>query len=357
MFQILNNKISFWSIFLLLNSFSVQTISGLNVDLNSPRIGDNLMVLVLDNVQDNKMVDLSSATLANKSYFSVFPPAKEDTLTTMVILSDKNNINLLSKNQNLYILNTYQPGEKRVFHSMTPYLFPVNDSENKIDSSGTLSGIGHFESHGHKIFENDSALKLITLDNDTVYNVECLTSYTDELLIYENSDSVLHKSIIKQWFIPGYRYPALKYTSDYLITLDGDTVDYVNRWEAIDLKHQEETIKDDTVNEMIRNALNETNIFNNFVNNYDAESKSPTIRKNNIEWSTDNETISVLHSLNDADTVVEYILCDVSGRVFAHGSILTSDGFTLSLHTYPPGVYVFSLKNQDGINSLKITKS
>lgn len=356
MSQILNNKISFFSIFTLYIVFSVQTISGLNVDLNSPRIGDNLTVLVLNDVQDNKTIDLSSAIIASKSYFSVFPPAKEDTLTTMVILSDKNSINLLSKNQNLYILNTYQPGEKRVFHSMTPYLFPVNDSENKIDSYGTLSGIGHFESHGHKIFENESALKLVTLDGDTAYNVECLKSYTDELLIYENSDSVLHKSIIKQWFIPGYRYPGLKYTSDYLITLEGDTVDFVNRWEAIDLKHQEEDIEDDTVNEMIRNPLNETNIFNNFVNNYNAD-KNSTIRINNVEWNADNETIAVLHSFNDADTTIEYILCDAAGRVFAHGTISMSEGLTLSIQTHPPGVYVFSLKNQDGINSFKITKS
>lgn len=166
----------------------------------------------------------------------------------------------------------------------------------------------------------------------------------------------IHKGTLKQWYARGYRYPVLEHSADYMITMDGDTIDYINKWLCIDIKQQEEKIRDDVVNEMLRYVLDGSNNLPKFVK-HSHDSANPAVISANIEWNAETETLTVLRSFSDKNSFEEYILCDASGRVYSHGILEPSEQFSISLKTYSPGIYVFVIKNQDGINSLKFTKS
>lgn len=337
---------------------SLESVSAYSPDLNSPRIGDELRIFQLKGVSEtyDGNTDMSVAQIIDVSRYKVYKPAKEDTLTTMLIVTEKRNIGLVAHDNNLMIRNTVHPGESRYFSSDNPYIFPADSNEIKIESKGKIADMGCFETFGKIKFEINSNIELITLDCDTLKNAECLKSVINEIFVYENTDSLLHKGLRKQWYAPGYRYPLLELNEDYMITLDGDTVDYICRWDCMDVKNQEENIKDDPVNELLRNVIKDNHIFNNSGNNYPHGEGKPAGSHSDIAWDAATETIYVRPSLEKSGLTEEFIVCDTFGRVYAQGNIGLSDSFSLSMRDYPPGVYVFAVWNGPEFNTLKITK-
>ncbi|MDE6207669.1 MAG: T9SS type A sorting domain-containing protein [Muribaculaceae bacterium] len=342
-------------------SASILAAFGVSPELNSPRIGDELTLLELSNVvvsqpSVDECIDLSNATMTSESEFRVCKPAKEDTLTTMIIAVGRRNIGLATVDNQLYKNRSFQPGQRRIYLSAIPYNTYMDTlTVHELKTSGLIARIGQFTSKGLESSCMTRDTKLITFDGDTLTNVECVRTSIDEEFMYEYGDTVRHIGEENKWYVPGYRYPALTYTADIMISHAGDTIDYVSHWEAIDLKQQEEKIKVDQVNECLRDILKKSFFTNKYVNHTEVPGDG-SFRKGNIEWDAKTKTLTVLPTFNTSDEPVDYILCDAYGRVFRTGSLSSNVPFELSLVDFPRGVYVFALYNDQGLHTIKITK-
>ena len=342
-------------------SASILAAFGVSPELNSPRIGDELMLLDLSNVvvsqpSADECIDLSNATVTSESEFRVCKPAKEDTLTAMIIAVGRRNIGLATVDNQLYKNRSFQPGQRRIYLSAIPYNTYMDTlTVHELKTSGLIARIGQFTSDGRESTRMSRDSKIVTFDGDTLANVECMRSDIDEEFVYDSGDTVRHIGVENKWYVPGYRYPALTYTADTMISLAGDTIDSVSRWEAIALKEQEEKIKVDHVNECLRDILKESFFTKKYVNHTEGPGEG-SFRKGNIEWDAKTKTLTVLPTFNTSDGPVDYILCDAFGRVFREGSLSSNEPFELSLVDFPRGVYVFALYNDQVLHTIKITK-
>ncbi len=334
----------------------------LSPELNYPRIGDKLNVLTLSNVRatikaDSGYVDLSNAEVVKRENFKVYRPATEDSVTTMTVVQGNRIQNLVTNNNLLYKGSATQPGEHRIYAARVPYGAIVDSlRSHAVESTGKISAIGDFRSTGVSASETVPNTVFISLDGDTVLNAELIRTRVDETFSYQYSDSVRHVGLEEQWYIPGYRYPALTYSDNIMITAEGDTIDHVRRWEAIDLSEQKYDIKDDPTNELLRNSLKEPKNMTNFAKGNNHNPSSSSFRSGNVEWNADTETLTVIPQLNEDAVRREYVLCDSHGRVYASGKLSISEPLSISLSAFPPGVYIFGVNNETDVFTLKISK-
>lgn len=356
--RIINRILLIQSVILLV--ITHDSAHGLSPELNYPRIGDEMTVRELGNVpsfdRNKRLTDLSGAVITGSSRFRVYRPAREDSLSCMVIVHGKRTSSIVSRGGVLLESGYSQPGESRIYAGGIPYEACAPDSLTAHDvcSRGNISGTGEFMSGGKKIIRRRSGRQIITPDADTVGNLDYVETVIDEMFIYAGSDTARHCGTHARWYAGGYRYPVLTYTDDYIVSMENDTVDRVQRWEAAFPDIQEDEITDDPMNELVRNIL------------ADSKEKSRTEkgRRNpasgsrrfgDFEWNPASEEISLSPGIS-RESLSEYILCDISGRVYSAGRLDSAGCFSVSLSACPPGVYVFGYDTDDGFNSFKITK-
>lgn len=339
-----------------------HNVYGLSPELNYPRIGDELTLFELKNVpsfeKDKPQTDLSKAVTFAKNRFKVYEPAREDSLSSMIIVQGKRTSLLAYKGSLLFEKGYYQPGEKRMYEGGIIYEAYVPDSLTiqTVCSDGNISGTGSFSSAGRKTIMRDSHRSIITMEGDTLNNLEYSEAELDEIFIYAATDTVKHHGVQSRWYAAGYRYPILTYTDSYIITLENDTVDRIVRWEAAPPAQQEEKIKDDPLNELIRNIrdVQDRTPGNGTTKNTTYPDNSPR-QTGNFEWNPSTGEITLSMGIS-RDVLSEYVLCDIHGRVFSAGRLDNADNFSISLANYPPGVYVFGYNTNDEFNCFRITK-
>ncbi|MDE6206679.1 MAG: hypothetical protein K2M55_02615 [Muribaculaceae bacterium] len=346
-------------IFLLIG-FVMQHAFCLSPEHNLPRIGDELTILELTDVaavrmSNEEIVDLSTAQVSGESAFKAFAPAKEDSLTSIILKVDKKIHKFVCSGNCLYETKTYRPGETRIYNPSIPYL-TLSDSlyEIALASSGRLAGIGPYTSKGHRVSNIKYDTKLITLQGDTICNVDCIQYKTEEKFFYVGVDTVRHIGFKQQWYARGYRYPALTYTDNLMVTLNGDTVDRVCRWEAIDLKEQEEKIKGDDVNEYLRRIFDKPDYTTKYMTK-PSDCHNGFNSKGNVNWDEQKKKITVHPDMKARDFKPVYVLCDAMGRVFSYGELNTTETFEMTLNDYPDGVYIFALNIGDDLLTYKIS--
>lgn len=353
------NKIILLCCGIFLLGAAMQKAFSISPNLNYPRIGDELTLLGLNNISlqdvpNDKYVDISNSNILTRSKFKVYAPANDDSLTTMVIVANNRYHSLVFADDVLYETKTYQPGEYRSYNPHIPYgLYIDSLRTHSVESAGASSRIGKFSSSGYSSAEVFSGLTLITLDGDTLSNIECIITKINEVFQYPGVDTLRHVGLQKQWFVPGYRYPALSFRNDNMISVNGDTIDRVCKWEAIDLKQQEDNINDDLLNELLRNSLRDGN-YNILRKQSKPDSNNYSFKHTGIDWNEETKILSVLPGAGIDNREADYVLCDVKGVVYASGCINNSELFTVSLNSYSPGIYIFGLMNNNGFNSFKI---
>ncbi len=356
--QKINIKFKVLTILLLMSALCHGDMFGINPDLNYPRIGDMVELLEIDNIKSSstegpKLIDLSNSSISGISYLKVYAPAREDTVTEMMVFRNNRVEYLFSENGLLLTSHFYQPGESRTYMPSLPYL-QGQDSTFQVESGGFLTKIGNFSSEGLQTGHISFNTKIITFDGDTLEYVESLTTQISESLIYQNGDTLIHTGLQEKYLVNGYRYPMLTLSDDLLISLQGDTIDHIRKWEAISLNHQEERIKNDPLNEMIRNSLK--NVEKPHGTHHGGISNgSNSYRQGNFQWDPDSKILTVLPSLNESSSESQYIICDSHGFVWDSGKFNTDGSLQLSLVNYPPGVYIFGYFTGEGVNTFKIS--
>lgn len=327
----------------VINSFAISP------ELTAPRIGDVFSVGKLKNSPDFSdslllCPNLTYAEVEKYHEYKVWPSAAYDTISNMTITFSSNVKELFQKGDTLHLLSTLSPGKVRTFVTYPRYGYISESRDIQILSHGETSDIGRFSTIGNYTTTLKKNLSIITLMGDTIENVECCNTNIEELLLQECQDTLIYKSIYRQWYAPGYRYPLLTHEYGKLLSLDNDTLDYVSNWYAMNIP-QFENVVDDPINEAIRTQQRE--IRNNIQNkHYSKGSNSQnTITNESIFYDLDRDIISVSRNFTDG-RFESYILCDIAGVVFKRGDI-GSDGTTISTKFLNPGNYILYVATSD----------
>lgn len=335
---------------------------GLSPTCNAPRPGDRITKFVVENVMTTPAdtpdyVDLSESRTVGRSTFAVYNPAQEDTLSAMMITDAGRTTRLIRSDHQLYEYSYYQPGETRRYTAQVPYGVCADSMmHHAAGSEGALASIGDFVTEGNRRMTLDGNHTLITMTADTIRSAECLSVFTDEHFHYAGGDTVRHVGVLRQWYAPGYRYPVAEYSDDIMITLDGDTIDQVNRWRATDLHQQQENVKDDPTNELIREYVYHPEYRPDYTVRHEPGSGDGTSGNGSITWNPESETVTFAPDYDGDTATSEYVVCNDAGVVFATGTVGRTTGLIISLRGYSDGTYIIALKTGDSYESIKVRK-
>lgn len=326
---------------------AIVSVSAVSPELNAPRVGDTLKIIRLAEQpattdSTGLILDLSRTDFRGTFDFTCWQPSRLDSLSDMLIVSDREIYRLVTKDKHQYILDRSTPGITRHFESDVPYaLFPDSLKNVAAESRGRMDGVGIYRSEGDASQKTVSGLSVILAGGDTIRNVECMVTDTRELVEVTELDTTYHINRICRWYAPGYRYPIVTGEKTISLTLDGDTVDIVSNWTACLPAGQEEQIDDDPVNEMIRASIAEND--KPHTNPIPSSNKGHTPGREVCSFDRDRQEITINRTFSSPG-VNEYIIGDFAGHVYAHGELSSSTPTAVvSTVGYLPGGYFIHL--------------
>lgn len=344
--KIMMLKMSTKLLFFLSIVFSLKTLA-ISPELTYPRIGDKVTILKLQSGPawaDSLWMcpNLTNVSISIREPMRVWAPPRNDSIAYCLIAKGRESIRLAILSDTLYQLDRIVPGRSLFYMTMPAYGF-INDDNLSlpIKASGITENIGKYTMEGTWSFSKAKSLSLVTFDGDSIDDIECITTDINEKLVYINNDSTMYQGVIKRWYAPGYRYPLLSHEKGVLLSMTGDTLDYVSSWYAIDPSEIIAEVENDYINELIRNRYA---IARQYVNSNPSDNKEHSKHErsgNNIVSynAVDNKIVINPSSLSDSDDNRAYILCDIAGIVYAHGDI-PSEGTIISTSGLNPGKYL-----------------
>ncbi len=317
--------------------------------LTHPRIGDKLTILKLygqpqwiDSLSQSP--DLSNVSISDSEQMKVWSPSKADSISYCVITRGREVANLIKRGDTVYQLNRILPGRTKFYDTKPVYGMPYLPVSNKtIKTHGTTNNIGTYQTFGNWSTSKIPGLMVIGFDGDTIRDVECVQTDISETLIYSERDTTLYSGRVQQWYAPGYRYPLLEHETGTLFSVEGDSLDHVYNWYAIDTSEQREILSDDDVNRLIRDRYENANSWAE--SNSGGGNTNMTFNNTNAEIYFDEKNNRIIinpsFALSDKENRA-YLICDISGVVYAFGEI-TSEGLILSTEGYNSGTYLLHL--------------
>lgn len=320
-------------------------------ELTLPRIGDRVTISRLSKRPGwldtlSMCPDLSQVTMTASDQMSVWPPVKSDTLSSHYIIRGRLTISLLNRADTLLCHEVRTYGRSRYFDSYPVYGIPHDTITDRIVSShGNTDNIGAYSTSGRRHIVVADGLKAVSTAGEILDAVVCVTTNICDTLTYESGDKYLYKADTKEWYAPGYRYPILENEAGTLVSVEGDTIDVVDNWYAIDTAEQDEHIHDDHVNELIRN--------NNKNRNRGLEHPSGNHVRRHVDTSgryvnydADESLLKITAGdmLNN-NAVREYVMCDVSGIVYAAGTVNAQE-INISTADMHNGTYIVCLTTE-----------
>lgn len=341
--KIMIMKITIISIFAFLGAACGWSISP---QLTVPRIGDKMTVLKIIEPSFSDSLELSpnfeSFAVSGQYDMKFWPPSQSDTISSMVITGDRSTEYIRMVNDSLFVINRIKPGLRREFSSEPVYGYPLLERDSRsINSKGKTDAIGEYVTSGNHESEIIKGLFTITMEGDTLTDVECVKRTINETLIYNDSDTMTYRECSKTWYAPGYRYPFLWSEEGRLTDLNGILIDEISNWYMIEFAEQEGKIPEDPVNELIRNR------YASRSGGYDYPSQggdkrsdgtAPSDKHGPVNYNPDTETVIISPLFND-NSFKAYILCDIAGRVYSFGE-LGHESVRVSTTGYQPGTYL-----------------
>lgn len=219
---------------------------------------------------------------------------------------------------------------------MPIYGMPIASvTKDSIISHGKSNMIGKYKTCGVWTTTRIGGLTAITIEADTLRDVECVQTNIEETLIY-TPDTTQYKGVVRQWYAPGYRYPIVSHEGGILFSLAGDTLDTVSNWHVTVPSQQRAYIEDDPANEQIRERYEKMKLESRFnPNNNNLPSKG---NNGQIYYDSDRQSVIInpTFAMDEGDR--EYILCNIYGVVYYRGE-LNPEGVTISTKDCHPGAY------------------
>lgn len=334
--------------------FASGVTFGISPILTSPRIGDSMTELRLkaeprwtDTAQ--YCPDLRNTTIDNRMAMAIWQPSKNDSVTDILITRGRYIVNLVQDADTLKWHSLLSPGRKRIFDTNPVYGVPFKSSLNEdVSTHGSIDNVTNFSTKGHWRTTKIDNLSLITFSGDTLVDVVCIQVDVIEEIIhdgYEEPDTTEYRGCIRTWYAPGYRYPILTNEKGALYD-PGWVHDRVDTWTAIDPDEQSDNIKDDFVNELIRNRYknggepkNDTKLPGNFHN-------VENLPANSLVYYDKNNNFVVINPSMRGDSPQSFILCDISGIVYDHGDVPAS-GLQIPTDDLLPGTYLVHISGAE----------
>lgn len=344
--MVMKMKMSNKLLFFLSLVFSLRALA-ISPELTYPRIGDKVTILKLQSGPawtDSLCMcpNLTNVPIYAREPMKVWAPSRNDSSAYCLIAKGRESIRLAVISDTLYQLDRIVPGRSLFYMTMPAYGF-INDDNLSlpIKASGITENIGKYTMEGTWSFSKAKSLSLVTFDGDSIDDIECITTDINEKLVYINNDSTMYQGVIKRWYAPGYRYPLLSHEKGVLLSMTGDTLDYISSWYAIDPSEIIAEVENDYINELIRNRYA---IARQYVNSNPSDNKEHSKHErsdNNIVYYdiANNKIVINPSSFSDNDANRAYILCDISGIVYAYGNT-PSEGSAISTSGLNPGTYL-----------------
>lgn len=326
----------------------IVSVSGRAMTPNqtSPRVGDELSLYKLKNSptwSDTLQLspNCSGLDFCDIGCMRIWPPSKSDSLSFCVISTWRETVNVMQSGDTLYQCNSITPGRTRIFDFMPEYGIPhtLPMAEN-IRSHGRTNNIGDFVTRGTWKTSAVRNLQVITTAGDTLADVQCVRSETVDTLIYADTDTSVYKGCVRQWYAPGYRYPLLTHEEGRLFSLAGDSLDHVCNWYATDAAEQRENLKDDYINELVRQSYK----YRDAESNNDGKKHVKDNKGSGVVMHDPDRQVLTVSPVSGMDGYgyLAYVLCDISGVVYRSGD-MPADGMTISTAGFAPGTYILSI--------------
>lgn len=353
MIQTTINKLSVWLI-LIAVIMAYNVALAISPQLNSPRIGDRLIIKQLRHkpvfTDSLRMCpDFSNVKIESEVNMQVWPPAPTDSISDMVIFKGRMVTELIKYQNGYQISITSKPGITTHFSPGPPYGVPDSLPLSKsFNSSGHINDIGNYTSTGNYNISQTGNHSLVTIQNDTIFNVECLTSILSEKVVSGEGDEYLHHGMERHWYAPGYRYPLAGEFYDVLLSVDNDTIDTNHVWQIIETPALED-LPEDPVNEYLRAInFNKHNDYHDsdYYNHNEPNGDSDTIGNYIIRHENNMLIVTPGHGLGDSCQIKNLMLCDIQGRVYQYEAIGgLGESATMSLTELPQGVYLLYIES------------
>lgn len=347
--QITNTKFS--SLFC---AFAYSIIAyGVSPSLNSPRLNDYVTVQTL--THEPRWVDslcycpdLQNLTIKSEKKMHVWPPAPDDTISSMIITLDRDILYISGREGMYYVTSCLKPGITRFYIKPEIYSVPDSFSTHDYETQGHISAIGEYKSLGVSSKKLISSLSIVLDENDTLTNAECVHTTRHGKIIFNDSDTCILHASNRDWFAPGYRYPILCETNDIILSLSGDTIDVDKSWSVMSPVIQETDLKDDPTNEYIR-ALVKNESDKGYHQTFEVnQSDRQTSLHRNIKINADAGEIEISRQFGDPQ-FKEVVLCDLSGRVyFAKTWTIGQQTLTIPIRSLIPGQYILYVAAEGG---------
>ncbi len=331
---------------MLLCAFTMIAVAqNISPELTRPRIGDKLNVYKLSNEPRwidtlSLCPDLSRTEYCRTEQMKIWSPAKTDSVSYCLVAKGRETSQLILRHDTLYQYNQLTPGRTKIYSPMPAYGKAGNAmTQDTIKSTGTTDGVGNYETSGIWTTRTIKGLSAITFDNDTLINVECVETAVDEILTYIHADTTIYRGKVCRWYAPGYRYPILEHESGILYSLAGDSIDNISSWYATDISEQRENIKDDTINQLIREQTEQLKQRHKS----DSDNHKSNSKNNNnsvVYFDNSNNQLVINTPFNlSPENKTYYVICNISGIVYAHGDI-SPGGTIISTTGFTSGTYL-----------------
>lgn len=332
------------SIFALLSTIFTW---GMNNDLIMPRVGDKYTAMKLSHTPNwcdstATSPDLRNIAFSQSKTVSMWAPSSCDSVSSLLIIKGNETEYIMHQEEAFFRLKRVRPGMSRQFDSCPLYIFSEScEDVRHVTSHGTTDDIGDFATVGEWRNMPPVSCLMITANSDTLYNVSCFRTDINEKLIYNKCDTSVFVGTSRFWYAPGYRYPLLSHESGIMYTIEGDTIDAVSEWYYISPEELVDNIVDDPINELIRTTNADSETYKNEPH-YLLTKKSSSIGDNKrIRYDSQAKRFTITSSF-DNDKCTAYIIVDISGIVYAGGT-LSADRTTISTEGLRPGTYVLAL--------------
>ena len=335
-----------------------QSISAFDNDCNAPRIGDRLTFHRLGGEPawtDSARLcpDLSSVETEKSIRMQIFAAMPDDTLSTMTITFATTVMSVGERDGVICHIADFIPGETRKYKSDYPLNFNLKTgSQYIVSSDGLINEVDNFTTSGSISGNTLYGLTLAIDEERTISNVRCIESIATDTFTFGRIEPFLHTRSISEWYAPGYRYPLLRKQKDVIVALSGEEIDSATSWYMTQPDEQEDKLKDDSVNELLRNALRESE-RNNFTPKGTVNNQDEGIPGSKIRQTEDGITVSTAMGNGN---ITQLLLCDISGKVYSYQSF--EDGMaevSVSTTGLLPGLYILHLLSGDDTITYKFT--
>jgi len=334
--------------------FVRQTTMALSPRLCSPRIGDRLVIKQLDGVPMfvdtlNSCPNLTNSQIEKNLIMQIWEPAPDDSTSTLVIAKERIVLNMSGTLGNYSISAMSKPGSNTRYNPPLPY--GVCDSlshDFRFTSSGNIASIGNFKSSGRYSSQLTDNLSIVSIEGDTIKNIECLTNLLNETIDANGGESYVHHSRERRWYGTGYRYPLVAEFNDVILSLEGDTIDSNIVWQIIEPQSMD-NLADDPVNDYLRSITqNENHNTNEEYETISGQNKNSAVGDFIINSNGENITVTLHAGIIQSDQIRNLLLCDIHGRVFYYNTYSEpSQSASVPLTGMPPGVYLLNIESDN----------